>query len=138
MNAKYVNAIPLYRLEQEFKRVEVNISRQVMANWVIRCAERYLSLVWNRLHQELYRSPVIQADETPVLVNKDGRSAGAKSYMWVYRTGKMYDAALQQISAIYKIEEELKDLSPEERVNRRQLSVKPLVDFFFAWVKANC
>ncbi|WP_157047921.1 IS66 family transposase, partial [Cellulosilyticum ruminicola] len=93
MNAKYVNAIPLYRLEQEFKRAEVNISRQVMANWVIRCAERYLSLVWDRLHQELYRSPVIQADETPVLVNKDGRSAGAKSYMWVYRTGKMYDAA---------------------------------------------
>ncbi|WP_172674865.1 IS66 family transposase [Cellulosilyticum ruminicola] len=46
-------------------------------------------------------------------------------------------AALQQISAIYKIEEELKDLSPEERVNRRQLSVKPLVDAFFAWVKAN-
>ena len=215
MNAKYVNAIPLYRLEQEFKRAEDNISRQGMANWVIRCAERYLSLVWDRLHQELYRTPVIQADETPVLVNKDGRSAGSKSYMWVYRTGKMYDAApivlyeyqktrnqshpreflkgysgvcvtdgyqvyhalekeikdlkiagcwahcrrkfadvvkalgkekakntldyaaLQQISAIYKIEEELKDLSYEERVNRRQHSVKPLVDAFFAWVKSN-
>ncbi|WP_157047889.1 IS66 family transposase, partial [Cellulosilyticum ruminicola] len=53
----------------------------------------YLSLVWDRLHQELYRSPIIQADETPVLVNKDGGSAGVKSYMWVYRTGKMYDAA---------------------------------------------
>ncbi|WP_157047922.1 IS66 family transposase, partial [Cellulosilyticum ruminicola] len=46
-------------------------------------------------------------------------------------------AALQQLSAIYKIEEELKDLSSEERVNRRQLSVKPLVDAFFACVKAN-
>ncbi|WP_157047893.1 IS66 family transposase, partial [Cellulosilyticum ruminicola] len=57
MNAKYVNAIPLYRLDQEFKRAEVNISRQVMANRVIRCAEIYLSLVWDRLHQELYRSP---------------------------------------------------------------------------------
>src|SRR5699024_6049206 len=32
-----------------------------------------------------------QADETPVLVNKDGRPAGAKSYMWVYRTGQMYE-----------------------------------------------
>ena len=29
-------------------------------------------------------------DETPVLVNKDGRDAGSKSYIWVYRTGEMY------------------------------------------------
>ena len=26
-----------------------------------------------------------------MLVNKDGRPAGAKSYMWVYRTGHMYE-----------------------------------------------
>ena len=32
---------------------------------------------------------MIQADETPVLVNKDGRKAGSKSYMWVYRSGYM-------------------------------------------------
>ncbi|HKM34006.1 MAG TPA: transposase [Lachnospiraceae bacterium] len=32
MNAKYVNAIPLYRMEQEFTRNDVHISRQVMAN----------------------------------------------------------------------------------------------------------
>mgnify|MGYP000833149653 FL=1 len=31
---------------------------------------------------------MIQADETPLLVNKDGRPAGSKSYMWIYRTGK--------------------------------------------------
>ena len=34
---------------------------------------------------------VIQADETPCLVNRDGRKAGSKSYMWVYRTGFMYN-----------------------------------------------
>lgn len=33
---------------------------------------------------------VIQADETPALVNRDGRLAGSKSYMWVYRSGFMY------------------------------------------------
>jgi len=33
---------------------------------------------------------VLQADETPVLVNRDGRPAGSKSYMWAYRTGRMY------------------------------------------------
>ena len=38
----------------------------------------------------LYRYQVIQADETPVLVNKDGRLAGSKSWMWVYRFGCLY------------------------------------------------
>ena len=42
------------------------------------------------MHERLYDYHVIQADETPVLVNKDGRPSGAKSYMWVYRTGRMY------------------------------------------------
>ena len=63
-----------------------------MANWTIQCAERYLSLLSDRMHQELYKCNVSQADETPVLVSKDVRSAGSKSYMWVYRTGKMYEA----------------------------------------------
>lgn len=90
MNAKYVNALPLYRIEQEFKRNDIKIARQVMANWVIQCSERYLSLIYDRMHQEMYRFHVLQADETPVKVTKDGRPAGSKSYMWVYRTGKMY------------------------------------------------
>lgn len=45
--------------------------------------------------------------------------------------------ALKQISAIYKIEEDLTKLTPEERVKRRQLSVKPLVEAFFAWIRKN-
>jgi transposase len=88
LNAKYVNSIPLYRLEQEFKRNEVNIARQVMANWVIRTSERYLSLLYDRMHKELYKSHVLHADETPVRVAKDGRDTMANSYMWVYRTGE--------------------------------------------------
>lgn len=213
MNSKYVNAIPLYRLEQEFARNDVQLSRQVMANWTIQCGERYLSLLYDRLHRELYKADVLQADETPVLVSKDGRPAGSKSYMWVYRTGKMYQSnpivlyeyqrtrnanhpreflkdyrgtvvtdgyqvyhtlekereglriagcwsharrhfsnvtktlgkdkskgtlaneALKQIAAIYKVEGMLKDLTPEERKQQRQLMVKPLVDVFFAWLK---
>lgn len=90
MNGKYVNAVPLYRLEQEFERYGLTIPRQNMANWMIRLAEDYLGIIYDVLHTRLYRYPVIQADETPVLVNKDGRKAGAKSYMWVYRSGYMY------------------------------------------------
>lgn len=90
INGKYVNAVPLYRLEQEFQRYGLQITRQSMANWCIRLAEEYLSILYDHLHEELYFYHVIQADETPVLVNHDGRKAGSKSWMWVYRSGHLY------------------------------------------------
>ena len=90
MNGKYVNAVPLYRLEQEFSRYGLNITRQNMANWMIRLGESHLAILYDYLHQKLYDYHVIQADETPVLVNRDGRPAGSKSYMWVYRSGHLY------------------------------------------------
>ena len=90
INGKYVNAVPLYRLEQEFQRYGLQITRQNMANWCIRLAEEYLSILYDHLHEELYFCHVIQADETSVLVNHDGRKAGSKSWMWVYRSGHLY------------------------------------------------
>ena len=90
MNGKYVNAVPLYRLEQEFSRYGLAITRQNVANWMIRLGESYLAVLYDYLHKKLYDYHVIQADETPVLVNHDGRSAGSKSYMWVYRSGHLY------------------------------------------------
>nr|WP_330399141.1 IS66 family transposase [Blautia hansenii] len=66
------------------------MTRQNMANWCIRLAEEYLSILYDHLHEELYFYHVIQADETPVLVNHDGRKAGSKSWMWVYRSGHLY------------------------------------------------
>lgn len=215
MNAKYVNAVPLYRQEQEFERYGLHISRQSMANWTIQCADRYLAILYDYLHEKMYGYHVLQADETPVLVNKDGRPAGSKSYMWVYRTGRMYTGrqivlyeyqktrnashpreflkhfsgvcvtdgyqvyhtieaeredlkvagcwsharrrfdeavgalpkakrkdsraylALTMIQAIYREEKLLKDLPSEERKTRRQLSVRPLVEAYFTWVKEN-
>ena len=211
LNGKYVNALPLYRMEQEFKRNDLHLCRQVMANWVIQCSERYFTLLYDRMHEKLFDYHVLQADETPVEVTKDGRPAGSKSYMWVYRTGKMYGKAivlyeyqktrntehprrflkgfngvvvtdgyqvyhkleaeedlkvagcwsharrrfaeatkgmkaelvsgsvawqaLCQIAAIYKLDNELSQFSPKERKKRRQLTIKPLVEAYFAWAK---
>lgn len=60
MNAKYVNSLPLYRIEQEFSRNGVNISRQVMAGWIIRCCERYLVPMYDCLKERLLEYPVTQ------------------------------------------------------------------------------
>ena len=54
INGKYVNAVPLYRLEQEFQRYGLQITRQNMANWCIRLGEEYLSVLYDRLHKGLY------------------------------------------------------------------------------------
>lgn len=215
INAKYVNAIPLYRQEKEFGRYGVNITRGEMAHWTILCAERYLSILYDYLHEKIYKYHVLQADETPVRVTKENRTEGDTHYMWVYRTGKMYQdhqiilyeyqptrnaghprkflrdfhgicvtdgyqvyhtiekeredlriagcwaharrrydeavkalpkasqknalayRALKQIQAIYREENKLCDMSPKERLEHRQLTVKPLVDAYFAWVKQN-
>lgn len=43
--------------------------------------------------------------------------------------------ALQKIGEIYNADTELKDLSSEERLQKRQTLIKPLVEDFFAWAK---
>ena len=111
INGKYVNAVPLYRLEQEFQRYDLQITRQNMANWCIRLAEKYLSILYDYLHKELYFYHVIQADETPVLVNHDGRGAGSKSWMWVYRSGHLYQK--QQI-VLYEYQQTRNASHPRE------------------------
>ena len=88
MNAKYTNAMPLYRISQEMERYDVKIPVPTMANWVIRCTERYLYPIWDRLQAEFRKLPVAQADETVCKVSKDGRPANAESRMFVYRSGE--------------------------------------------------
>ena len=92
LNYKYVNALPVHRLAQDFKRSEVNISSQVMCNWVIKSSEIYFSLVYDWMKDVLLKQPVVQADETTLKVNRDGRKAGSSSYMWVYITGEHDDS----------------------------------------------
>ena len=213
MNGKYVNAVPLYRLEKEFERYGLSITRQNMANWMIRLGHEYLAVMYDYLHEKLYGYHVIQADETPVLVNRDGRPAGSKSYMWVYRSGYLYEdrqivlyeyqktrnashpreflknysgicvtdgyqvyhtvekeleslriagcwvhcrrkfeealkvvpkgsekeslsyLIMKQIQAIYREENKLKNLEPEDRLKQRRVVIKPLVDALFVYLK---
>ena len=225
MNAKYVNAVPLYRLENEFRYNGVNIPRQNMANWVIRCSEKYFGPLIELMKKELLKEDVTQSDETTVQVINDNNpddpndkkgSPGHKNYMWIhhscefndkrpvilyeYQRGRSHtipleyykdykgilvtdglrqyhmledkieglinancwaharrdfaDAvkaldkinsqavlhstayqALVRIKGIYKLEETLRGLSPEERLEERKKAIAPLVDEYFSWVK---
>ena len=83
--AKFTNAMPYDRMEKYFEQLDAFIPRQTMARWMIRVAEIYFSPIYDRMKLELLlRNKIIHADETTAVVSKDGRKAGAKSYMWVY------------------------------------------------------
>jgi len=85
MFGKYVNAVPLYRQEQAFQANDIFINRTTMANWIIKVCDLYLSQFYEKLKSTLMSQELIHADETPFTVSRDGRPAGTKSYMWVYR-----------------------------------------------------
>ena len=216
INVKYVNSSALHRVEQEFERNGVNISRQTMSNWIIRCSEKYFTPFVERMKQEMLSLPVTQSDETPTQVIADSDRPNSKCYMWVHRTGEFYtdrpivvyeyqkgrdhhkplefykdykgvivtdglqqyhlvaekladvtnancwaharrgfaDAvkiadkkdpkavknsvayqALEKIGEFYNADTELKELSSEERLQKRQEKIKPLVEDFLKWVK---
>jgi transposase len=89
MSEKFVKGIPLYRQEQEWQRLKVEISRQTMANWMIQSSDKWLSLIYNRMKEHLLQKEILHADETTLQVLKEpGRNADSNSYMWLYRTGR--------------------------------------------------
>ena len=84
---KFVMYSPLYRLQQEFERQGLKLSRQAMANWLLNTSEKWLRPVYDTLREQLCKEPVLHADETTLQVLKEpGRSSTSKSYMWLYRT----------------------------------------------------
>ena len=88
INGKYANALLLERQSRAYKCNGINLSTNTMSNWVINSTDRYLSLVYERLHELIYENKVIHADETPVKVMRIDNTrvkGGKKTYMWVYR-----------------------------------------------------
>lgn len=214
-NAKYLNAVPLSRLGEDFARIDMNISRQTLANWMISISDRYLEYIYRRMHEEMLKSKLIHCDETPFKLVVPEKGPNSKAYMWVYHTMEVYGShpifiydyqdgrssdmprnflkdyrgvlvtdgyqvyhklagerpdelkiagcwahckrkfddvlkalkssnpkgavsaeAHKRIAAIYHVDNMYKAASPEERLDNRQKSVKPLVDAFFEWTKS--
>lgn len=77
---KYLDHMPLYRLEQHFKRIGIPISRQNMKNWLFRVSERCGPLI-ELLRESLLSSPIINMDETVHRVlNIDGKASDTENY----------------------------------------------------------
>jgi transposase len=85
---KYSQALPLYRQEQQWKYSGLELSRQNMANWVIKGSE-HLNLLYSRLKDFLLKENYVHADESVMQVLAEpGRKATSNSYMWLYCSGE--------------------------------------------------
>ncbi len=82
MDKKYAQAQPLYRQEKAFENFGIDISRQNMANWIVKGAEDWLKPIYDRLHAHLIQEPIIHADETEMNVLDE--KSNKKNYMWLY------------------------------------------------------
>jgi len=83
--SKYADGLPLYRLSNMFKRLDIKLSRTNMASWMIKCGALVQPLI-NLMQDKLYQQPCINIDETTLQVLKEsGKKAQSKSYMWVMK-----------------------------------------------------
>ncbi len=210
MYQKYVNAVPLYRQEADWKNLGLDLKRQTMSNWILEASREWLMPLINLLHKKLLKENYVHADETRIQVlNEKGRKNTVDSFMWVYGTYKdsktpirifeyhpsrngdharkflegfhgylMSDAyqgyekvdditrcycwshlrryfvdalpadvnqpeatlpsqAIEYCGKLFKIEEEIEKLSPEDKKKQRQERSKPVLDAFWSWVNEN-
>ena len=120
---KYVMYSPLYRLEQEFDRQGLKLSRQTMSNWLLKATEDWLQPIYDVLHQKLCKEKVLHGDETTLQVlHEKGKSATSKSYMWLYRTSETAEAPIV-----------LYDYQP----NRKAENAEQFLEGFSGWLHAD-
>jgi len=108
---KFMMSSPLYRQEQEWKQHGIQLTRQTMANWLVKSSTDWLEPLYEKMKQKLLKHKVLHADETTVQVLKEpGKAAQSKSYMWLYRTS---GEAKKQI-VLYDYQPDRRSIRPKE------------------------
>lgn len=88
MISKFLDHLPLYRLEQIAARDGVNLSRSTLADWVGRLGVALQPLA-DRLAWHLLQRDCLHADETPVPQLDPGNGKTKKAYLWAYRSNDL-------------------------------------------------
>lgn len=81
---KYVDHLPLYRQQNRFSRIGMNIPPATIVGWVKATCE-LLSPLYDELKRQVLAQKYIQADETPTAVlDKEKNKSTHQGYQWVY------------------------------------------------------
>lgn len=85
---KYVDALPLYRQVEMFKRIGIEMDRGTLASWMVKSGQLVQPLI-NLIHEKILEQDFLHMDETQVQVlNEPNRTAQSNSYMWVLRSAQ--------------------------------------------------
>jgi len=87
---KFLDHLPLYRIEQIAARSGVDLSRSTLADWVGRCGFALQPLA-DRLADLLRERSCLHADETPVQQLAPGNGKTKRAYLWAYRSNDLDD-----------------------------------------------
>ena len=81
-----MDALPLYRQIESFKRIGIALDRSTLADWMKKCGLILQPLI-NLIHEKILEQKYLHMDETVVQVlNEPNRAAESQSYMWVLRS----------------------------------------------------
>jgi len=85
---KFVDHLPLYRIEQIGARNKVPLPRSNLSAWVGRIGVA-LAPLCDRLADHLRRRSCLHADETPVAQLDPKNGKNKRAYLWVYRSNDL-------------------------------------------------
>jgi transposase len=89
-SCKYLDHLPLYRIERIAARQGVPLARSTLAQWVGRIGVALQPLA-DRLGDLLRQRSCLHADETPVRQLDPGSGKTKQAYLWAYRCGTWED-----------------------------------------------
>lgn len=87
---KFGDHLPLYRQSEIMAREGINISRQILCQWVLR-AGMALKPLYDEMLVHVLQSGNVFYDETPIDMLAPGKGKTHQAYMWVLVGGKAAD-----------------------------------------------
>ncbi|WP_271192645.1 IS66 family transposase [Agromyces luteolus] len=86
--SKYLDHLPLYRIEQIAARQQVPLARSTLSEWIGRLGVALQPLA-DRLADKLRERGSLHADETPVQQLDPGKGKTRRAYLWSYRSNDL-------------------------------------------------
>jgi transposase len=85
---KFLDHLPLYRIEQISERHGAPIARSTLADWTGKIGVALAPLA-DRLAELLLQRSILHADETPVPQLEPGAGKTKRAYLWAYRSNDL-------------------------------------------------
>lgn len=79
---KFADHLPLYRIKEHLSRLEIQISRPLLSNWVVNSGLALYPL-YEEMQKRILASKSVFADETPIALQVPGKGKTHQAYMWV-------------------------------------------------------